>query len=72
MPANIISMTINLKKICLEKKSKTLENRKYSCFITKGSFFSDNPFLRHEVSKSDLDRTITVEQLEEHGPDSSN
>ena len=73
MPANIISMTINLKKIfAWKKKSKTLENRKYSCFITMGSFFSDNPFLRHEVSKSDLGRAITVEQLEEHGPDSSN
>ena len=70
MPANIISMPINLKKIFAWKKKGN--TGKHSCFITKGSFFSDNPFLRHEVGKSDLGRTITVEQLEEHGPDSSN
>lgn len=44
----------------------------HSCFITKGSFLSADPFLCHEVGKSDLGKVMKVEQLWEHGPDSSN
>lgn len=68
MPAYLVSMTINLKKIFAWGK----KNCGLFLIYHQGILFSDNPFLRHEVGKSDLGKVIKVEQLEEHGPDSSN